>query len=186
MGKERVTCPGRAVRVRRAAVEGDTLAGVQPSPPPESPSCISRSPPCHRFAGLPDPSPVVIKGTSIPCAASSCQPGPRGRRCAAPRVALPAPLPAFRDEDLTAEAENRSATKGLATVALLKMNFDAGRDHIGMFEPFVLDTLGQMDSETYGVEEVREAVVARHQLALPSEHGANSSLAPRKTGLPTP
>ena len=60
-----------------------------------------------------------------------------------------------------------SATRGLATVALLKVNFDAGRDHISMFEPFVLDTLAHLHGDGLTADEVRAAVNQRHELSLP-------------------
>jgi len=60
-----------------------------------------------------------------------------------------------------------SATRGLATVALLKVNFDAGRDHLGMFEPFVLDAWVALGGDGVSVEDVRAAVLERHQLTLP-------------------
>jgi hypothetical protein len=65
------------------------------------------------------------------------------------------------------ESQERSAVRGLATVALLKVNYDAGRDHLGMFEPFVLDTLAQMGADGIGVEDMRKRVHGRHQLSLP-------------------
>ena len=34
--------------------------------------------------------------------------------------------------------------KGLATIALLKVHYDAGEDHIGMFIPFVADAVRQL------------------------------------------
>jgi hypothetical protein len=63
--------------------------------------------------------------------------------------------------------KQRSAIRGLATVALLKMNFDAGQDHISMFEPFVLDALAQLDADGVSADDVRSAVEERNQLALP-------------------
>lgn len=60
-----------------------------------------------------------------------------------------------------------TATRGLATVALLKVNFDAGRDHLSMFEPFVLDTLANTREDALGVSDVQRAIDERHQLKLP-------------------
>jgi hypothetical protein len=60
-----------------------------------------------------------------------------------------------------------AATKGLATVALLKVNFDAGRDHLGMFEPFVSDAVASLRADDFSAEDVRTACVERHRLALP-------------------
>ena len=61
-----------------------------------------------------------------------------------------------------------SAARGLATVALLKVNFDAGHDHIGMFIPFVLDALTEFNSDGFGIQEVRIAVDERSGLAIPA------------------
>src|SRR2546430_1364403 len=63
--------------------------------------------------------------------------------------------------------QTKPATRGLATVALLKVNFDAGRDHISMFEPFVLDTIAQINSDGFTSDQVRVATMDRHQLTLP-------------------
>jgi hypothetical protein len=38
-------------------------------------------------------------------------------------------------------ATAHSRVKGLVTVAILKSNYDAKRDHVEMFEPFLIDTL---------------------------------------------
>jgi hypothetical protein len=57
--------------------------------------------------------------------------------------------------------------KGLATVALLKSNFDAGHDHIGMFQPFVLDSIRSLPAPDFLLEEIREQLAARHGLAVP-------------------
>lgn len=67
-------------------------------------------------------------------------------------------------------AENRgsvSAVRGLATVAMLKANFDAGRDHIAMFGPFVLDAVASIKHSDMAAEEVCEAMRQRHQLSIP-------------------
>src|SRR5436309_1406604 len=61
----------------------------------------------------------------------------------------------------------RSATQGLATVAMLKVNFDAGRDHIAMFVPFVLDAVDSLNKSDFKAELVRRAVRDRHELTLP-------------------
>jgi hypothetical protein len=66
------------------------------------------------------------------------------------------------------EEHPTSVTRGLATVALLKVHFDAGRDHIGMFEPFVVDTLANSSTDGIAVEDVRAALESRHNFRLPS------------------
>ena len=57
--------------------------------------------------------------------------------------------------------------RGLATIALLKANFDEGNDHIGMWQPFVLDAVVSLDNDDFQVEEVQEAIVSRHGLKVP-------------------
>ncbi|MCA1601636.1 MAG: hypothetical protein LC776_08335 [Acidobacteria bacterium] len=69
---------------------------------------------------------------------------------------------------MTRAGDPRRATRGLSTVALLKANFDAGRDHLSMFEPFVVDTVISMTADAATVDEIRRAIDQRHQLALPT------------------
>lgn len=58
------------------------------------------------------------------------------------------------------------AAQGLATLALLKVNFDRGHDHIEMFMPFVIDCIGSTE-DTFAVEDIRLWVRERHELNLP-------------------
>jgi len=67
---------------------------------------------------------------------------------------------------MSSQQQHHAATKGLATVAMLKVNFDAGRDHIAMFQPFVLDAVAHLDDDL-GVKDVRRKVLERHELAVP-------------------
>lgn len=64
-------------------------------------------------------------------------------------------------------ASGARAVRGLATVALLKANFDAGRDYVGMFEPFVIDAIVHCGRQDFTTEELRSEVRARHELTLP-------------------
>ncbi len=50
---------------------------------------------------------------------------------------------------------------------MLKVNFDAGRDHIAMFGPFVLDAVASLDRSDMAAEEVCAAMRERNQLAIP-------------------
>jgi hypothetical protein len=50
---------------------------------------------------------------------------------------------------------------------MLKANFDAGRDHISMFGPFVLDAVASINRSDIAAEEVRHAMRERHQLSIP-------------------
>ena len=50
---------------------------------------------------------------------------------------------------------------------MLKANFDAGRDHIAMFGPFVLDAVASINRSDMAAEQVCEAMRKRHQLSIP-------------------
>ena len=65
----------------------------------------------------------------------------------------------------TAQAQVR----GLATVALLKVNFDSGEDHIDMFVPFVLDAARGFNQDLFSLRDLKSALQNRFQLAVP-EH----------------
>lgn len=62
----------------------------------------------------------------------------------------------------------RKSVKGLATVAMLKANFDSGKDHIEMFLPFVLDAIQSHPTGDFSLEDVKSRVEARHSLLIPS------------------
>lgn len=66
-----------------------------------------------------------------------------------------------------AEQPSKISGKGLATVAMLKVNFDRGQDHIGMFEPFVLDAIGHLNATDFDVDAIRQVVRDRHDMQLP-------------------
>ena len=57
--------------------------------------------------------------------------------------------------------------RGLATVALLKVNYDAGRDHIDMFLPFALDAIRSLDTDSFGLGQARKAINKRFRLTIP-------------------
>ena len=61
-----------------------------------------------------------------------------------------------------------SASRGLATLALLKTNFDEGHDHIDMFQPFLIDAISGLDKDDFQAEEIKNAMLSRHGLAVPS------------------
>lgn len=70
---------------------------------------------------------------------------------------------------MTDSSRTERAVRGLATLAMLKANFDAGRDHVGMFEPFLLDTVRALDASHFDTEEIRDAIHRRHGLQIPRE-----------------
>ena len=57
--------------------------------------------------------------------------------------------------------------KGLATIALLKVHYDAGEDHIGMFIPFVADAVRQLGEGPSSLEEIRDEIESLHGLSIP-------------------
>ena len=61
-----------------------------------------------------------------------------------------------------------SASRGLATLALLKANFDEGHDHIGMFQPFLIDAVSSLRKDDFQVDEIKHALLYRHGLDVPS------------------
>ena len=61
----------------------------------------------------------------------------------------------------------KSVANGLTTVALLKANFDHNRDFLGMFLPFVLDSLTKLPRTDYTVQELQETIANRHGLRIP-------------------
>src|SRR5262245_10374297 len=50
---------------------------------------------------------------------------------------------------------------------MLKVNFDTGRDHIDMFLPFVMDGVASLECDDFVSDDVRNAVLLRHELTLP-------------------
>jgi hypothetical protein len=62
----------------------------------------------------------------------------------------------------------RVATRGLPTLALLKAHYDKAQDHIGMFEPFLADTVATFPRSDFTLAEIRDALAERHGLSVPS------------------
>ena len=61
----------------------------------------------------------------------------------------------------------RSRVKGLVTVALLKSNYDAQRDHVEMFQPFLIDSVCSLDRDNFTIDEIQQRFLQRHGLAVP-------------------
>ena len=57
---------------------------------------------------------------------------------------------------------------GLATLALLKVYFDAGQDHIEMFLPFTLDTIKAGPLDGFALADLKTAILTRHGLDIPA------------------
>ena len=65
------------------------------------------------------------------------------------------------------ETESPTVARGLATIAMLKVNYDLHRDHVAMFEPLLLDTVAQMQPSDFSTDEIRSAMASRHDMRLP-------------------
>ncbi|MCL4821150.1 MAG: hypothetical protein KJ067_18595 [Vicinamibacteria bacterium] len=52
-------------------------------------------------------------------------------------------------------------------MALLKVNFDHGRDHIEMFSPFVRDCIASLTADAFGSEDVQQCLRDQYELNLP-------------------
>lgn len=59
--------------------------------------------------------------------------------------------------------------RGLTTVALLKVNYDAHVDHLDLYMPFVLDTLTDWDADGFPAEDLAAQILTRHGLKIPFE-----------------
>lgn len=65
------------------------------------------------------------------------------------------------------EQHRKRIVRGIATIALLKTNYDRGKDHIGMFMPFIIDALSVVSTNYFGIEDVQQSVKERHNLDIP-------------------
>jgi hypothetical protein len=68
----------------------------------------------------------------------------------------------------SSQPRGRDDAKGLATLALLKANFDSGRDHIEMFMPFVVDSIAMLRASDFSVEDLKSQLDSRHGLRIPT------------------
>lgn len=58
--------------------------------------------------------------------------------------------------------------RGLATLALLKANFDCGVDHIDMIEPLVLDCIAAQSTDDFSVDMIKACLLDAHGLRVPA------------------
>jgi len=86
-------------------------------------------------------------------------------------------------------ASRATTARGLATVAMLKAQFDEGKDHLEMFMPFVVDTIVSMPTDDMVVADLRETLYQRHGLVVPTHivhslmaRGVRRGLATRVAG----
>lgn len=59
--------------------------------------------------------------------------------------------------------------KGLATVALLKTRLDEGHDHLGLFEPLILDALLNLTAHDFLAADIKAVVNDRAGVLLPTD-----------------
>lgn len=64
---------------------------------------------------------------------------------------------------------NVAPRDGLATVAFLKARFDAGKDHLDMFQPFVDDAIRHYKTDDIDLDGIRGAVRASTGLRIPAQ-----------------
>ena len=62
-----------------------------------------------------------------------------------------------------------NARRGLATIAFLKARFDAGMDHLGMFQPFVEDAIRMAGSDEIELSLVQRLVRETTGLSIPAD-----------------
>lgn len=62
-----------------------------------------------------------------------------------------------------------TSPRGLATLALLKARFDEGKDHLGLFEPFVADAVIAMTAEHFVATDIAEVLLSRSGLTVPAD-----------------
>lgn len=65
------------------------------------------------------------------------------------------------------QAQDHTAHRGLATVAFLKARFDAGKDHFGLFQPFVEDAIRHYETDDINVGGLQKAIRASTGLRIP-------------------
>ena len=71
--------------------------------------------------------------------------------------------------DHTSGHRGKNARRGLATIAFLKARFDAGMDHLDMFQPFVEDAIRHYEEDDIDVAGVQGAVRDLTGLSIPAD-----------------
>jgi hypothetical protein len=56
---------------------------------------------------------------------------------------------------------------GLVTIAFLKAQLDAGSDHLGLFEPLVINVINHITTESFTTEDVQVALASMHNVSMP-------------------
>ena len=57
--------------------------------------------------------------------------------------------------------------RGLATIAILKANFDKGNDYLEMFLPFIVDSMARIPRDDFATYELQERLRETHGLSVP-------------------
>lgn len=78
-----------------------------------------------------------------------------------------------------------SARRGLTTVAFLKARFDAGADHLGMFQPFVEDAIFHSVSDEIDLTSIQKAINQSTGLRIPTDVIKTLLKRSKKKGLVT-
>ena len=88
--------------------------------------------------------------------------------------------------DHTSGHRVKNARRGLATIAFLKARFDAGMDHLDMFQPFVEDAIRHYEEDDIDVAGVQGAVRDLTGLSIPADIVKTLLRRAAKKGLLTP
>ena len=72
-------------------------------------------------------------------------------------------------DNASPESRGNNARRGLATIAFLKARFDAGMDHLGMFQPFVEDAIRVAESDEIELPIVQGIVRDATGLYIPTD-----------------
>jgi len=72
------------------------------------------------------------------------------------------------NEQNISKSHSHSLAKGLATLALLKANFDSGIDHLDMLFPFAADCIVCHPANDFSAEDIRSSLRERYGLQVPS------------------
>ena len=83
-------------------------------------------------------------------------------------------FPVTKEQELRAPMRPRPTnhvppTDGLATVAFLKARFDAGKDHLDLFQPFVDEAIRHYKTDDIDLDGIRGAVRASTGLRIPAQ-----------------
>lgn len=66
------------------------------------------------------------------------------------------------------QSHSHSPARGLATVAFLKARYDAGKDHLEMFQPFVDDAIRRHETDDIELDDIRDSIRISTGLRFPA------------------